>query len=136
MALFGRGACRLARGRRAFGEERRQRRGLGPSGPVAVGAASASGVRSGSGSQSVPCSRRSASLAMSPFFRCSMRRAVLLALGLAHGFQDLGLGDAAQIVVRRGRPSRRRHVERQRGREACRRAGAPRAAADAARAPH
>ena len=42
----------------------------------------------------------------------------VLALRLAHGIEDVGLGDAAEVVVGRRRPACKRHVERERGGEA------------------
>ena len=87
------------------------------SSPAASRLRLASGVRSGSGSQPQPASRRSASLAMSGFLRWSMSCDRCFALGLAHRFEDARLGHPAEIVVDRRRPTRRRHVETDRASE-------------------
>src|ERR1700716_3348568 len=74
-------------------------------------AVSTSTRRSGSGSQPVPSSSRSASRAMSPFLEVVDQPRRLLALGLVHGFENAGLGDATEIVVDGRLPTGYHHVE-------------------------
>ena len=82
------------------------------------GATSAS--RSGSGSQRVSSSRRSASLAISLFLRWSMSCMAPSPLASRTASRIRALGDTAEIVVDRRSPANLRHVEIDRPRQAVR----------------
>ena len=69
------------------------------------------GARNGSGSHAVSARGVSASLAMSPFFRCSIPIGGALALGLRHRLQNASLRHPAEIVVHARLPSGCRHIE-------------------------